>query len=183
MTVEITPFAIKIQPINGGRYKSISTLTWQHVPGLAILTGKNGSGKTQLLEILAYHFSGAIPSSPKVEPLQVSVNVVGTNYGANEIGYIPSGGRFSGGGAASIAQMPSARQQQIQLVQNPNNYRHDISSSVRAKKILNLLGERNPHSISPDEIAELFTDDFDFMIGDADPTDGFEPVPEICTGR
>lgn len=34
-----------------GKYKSISALIWQNIPSLAVITGANGSGKTQLLEL------------------------------------------------------------------------------------------------------------------------------------
>jgi recombinational DNA repair ATPase RecF len=61
MSVTIDPLSIFITPQGTGRYKSISTVAWENIPGFAVLTGRNGSGKTQLLEVLAYHFSGAVP--------------------------------------------------------------------------------------------------------------------------
>lgn len=36
-----------------GQYKSISTLEWVDIPKFAVITGANGSGKTQLLELIA----------------------------------------------------------------------------------------------------------------------------------
>jgi ABC-type transport system involved in cytochrome c biogenesis ATPase subunit len=36
-----------------GRYKSITTLEWLDIPRFAVITGPNGSGKTQLLEMVA----------------------------------------------------------------------------------------------------------------------------------
>jgi len=47
-----------------GQYGSISELEWRGIPPLAILTGINGSGKTQLLEILAYTFGALRPRYP-----------------------------------------------------------------------------------------------------------------------
>lgn len=38
-----------------GRYKSISDLEWLNVPPFAVITGVNGSGKSQLLEVIARH--------------------------------------------------------------------------------------------------------------------------------
>ena len=40
-----------------GQYKSIDSLDWQNIPELVVITGKNGSGKTQLLELMHWHFS------------------------------------------------------------------------------------------------------------------------------
>ena len=42
-----------------GQYGSISDLKWLEVPPFAVLTGVNGAGKTQLLEVLA-HTHGAL---------------------------------------------------------------------------------------------------------------------------
>jgi predicted ATPase len=36
-----------------GRYKSFSTLDWRDIPPFSVITGANGSGKTQLLELIA----------------------------------------------------------------------------------------------------------------------------------
>lgn len=38
-----------------GRYRSISDLEWLNVPPFAVITGVNGSGKSQLLEVIAHH--------------------------------------------------------------------------------------------------------------------------------
>ncbi|WP_317897026.1 ATP-dependent nuclease [Aurantibacillus circumpalustris] len=39
-----------------GKYKSINSLGWADIPDFVVITGKNGSGKTQLLELLNWHF-------------------------------------------------------------------------------------------------------------------------------
>ena len=39
-----------------GKYKSITSLSWNNIPDFVVITGKNGSGKTQLLELINYHF-------------------------------------------------------------------------------------------------------------------------------
>src|SRR5689334_23353981 len=40
--------------ISSGRYKSLKAgLKWPGIPRLAVVTGLNGSGKTQLLELIA----------------------------------------------------------------------------------------------------------------------------------
>lgn len=47
----------------GGQYKSISSLDWRDIPKFAVITGPNGSGKTQLLELIA-RSAGVIPLPP-----------------------------------------------------------------------------------------------------------------------
>ncbi len=44
--------------LNSGQYKSINALEWLEIPPLVVITGKNGTGKTQLLELIDYHFKG-----------------------------------------------------------------------------------------------------------------------------
>jgi hypothetical protein len=39
-----------------GEHGSISGLEWTDVPPFAVITGVNGTGKTQLLEVLAHHY-------------------------------------------------------------------------------------------------------------------------------
>ena len=44
----MSELSIAISPRDGGSYKSISNVVWDNIPGFAILTGRNGSGKTQI---------------------------------------------------------------------------------------------------------------------------------------
>src|SRR5262249_40325158 len=131
MTTQIQPLSITILPrANGGRYKSISNLVWNDIPSFAVLTGKNGSGKTQLLEVLAYHYSGAIPQPPNPTTQALVVQTTGATYQPAEIGYVPSGGRFSGAGGTSIASLPGVRGQALAYASNAHQHRHDINMTV-----------------------------------------------------
>jgi energy-coupling factor transporter ATP-binding protein EcfA2 len=170
MTAPIDPLSIFISRKDGGRYKSISSLTWSNIPGLAVLTGRNGSGKTQLLEVLAYHFSGAVPHPLKSLP--VLVRTEGAQYQPDEIGYIPSAGRFSGGGGVSLANLTSARQQVVQLTQNPQGHRTDINQWVRSQKAQKLLAGLQVHGIDPNTLTDRLKDDYEFTLDDLDVTQG-----------
>jgi ABC-type Mn2+/Zn2+ transport system ATPase subunit len=172
MTANIEPLSITISPRDGGRYKSISNLTWDNIPGFAVVTGKNGAGKTQLLEVLAYHFSGTVPPSAQSSPLPVLVQASGEAYRPDEIGYVPSDGRFSGGGGVTLANLPNVRRQALQTVTNAQTYRHDIGASVCAHKILKRLGSISPHQIDPTTLAEVLADDFEYGVDDVDVTGG-----------
>lgn len=142
---------IDIVPNGGQTYKTISQLSWADIPGFAILTGRNGSGKTQLLEVLAYHFSGARPPGMQFgSPLPVSVHVTGAGYKPEEIAYVPSAGRFSGGAPSSLANLQKARQQALQYAQSRNGNANDISGLIRANRILKRLGGRLPNQITPE---------------------------------
>jgi hypothetical protein len=44
-----------------GQHGSISNLEWPDVPPFAVITGVNGAGKSQLLEVLAYSYDALQP--------------------------------------------------------------------------------------------------------------------------
>ncbi len=92
-------FRINIRQ-QGKGYKSIKSVVWSDVPNFAIVTGRNGSGKTQLLEILSYYFTGTLPNEGS---LGVHVTVDGAIIEADEVGFVPSAGRFSGGEEAHLS--------------------------------------------------------------------------------
>jgi energy-coupling factor transporter ATP-binding protein EcfA2 len=171
MATTIDPLSIFVTPQGDeGSYKSISTLTWENIPGFAVLTGKNGSGKTQLLEVLAYHFSGALPPPPT--NILLHVRSEGAKYQPDEIGYVPSVGRFSGGGGTTLANLPSIRNQTVQYATNPQGYRHDVGNWVRTQKVQKLLAGENVHQISPERLGQYLKDDFEFALNDIDVTEG-----------
>ena len=174
MSPNITPITFNIVPRNGRGYKSITAVSWIDIPGFAILTGKNGSGKTQLLEILAYHLSGARPPGQVFQSgLPVEVSVSGQNYQPEEIAYVPSTGRFSGGKTVSLANMLQNRRAILQNAQR-HNQPHDIAEVTRARRILSRLGGRRPDQLDEDTIAEILSksddllDDIDITAGLAD---------------
>ena len=171
MTVSIPLLTIDIAPRgDGGRYKSIAKLSWKDIPGFAILTGKNGSGKTQLLELLAYHLSGALPHEFAHQLLPVTVSMIGETYTPDQIAYVPSEGRFSGGTAASLQTMAQYRNQAIVDARNPHTYRHDISKVVRAHRILTRLGGKSLPPNGDLKNFEEFLKDDDFVADDIDIT-------------
>jgi ABC-type Mn2+/Zn2+ transport system ATPase subunit len=157
MSDTTTPITLDITPDKGGRYKAISTLSWVDIPGFAILTGRNGSGKTQLLEVLAYYLSGARPPGMQSgSPLPVEVRISGQVYQPEEIAYVPSAGRFSGGAPSSLATLQRARQQALQHAQQHAANPHDIYSLIRARRILKRSGGRVPNPITPDILEKFF---------------------------
>ena len=167
------PLSIAIRPATGN-YKSIGQLDWADIPGFAVLTGRNGSGKSQLLELLALAFSGALP--PGLHQLPLSFSFAGASYAPREIGYLPSGGRFSGGGGSSISNVPHLRNQVIGFAQNPTAYRQDVVKHIRAQRGQHRLSGHNVHALTPEQIAEILPDDLEFAIDDLDVTEGLAHV-------
>lgn len=160
-----SPFNIEIIP-NGQGYKSIKAVAWDDVPSFAIVTGRNGSGKTQLLEILSYHFTGTRPHQHI--PFGVQVNVTGAQIAADEVGYVPSAGRFSGGSSASVAQMQNLRQNLYQQTRNMHSYVHDPVQMTKARRVERLLGGRNWEEVTKNGTISLDEDEFSALLVDVD---------------
>jgi predicted ATPase len=170
VAVAIDPMRIEITPrtqVEG--YKSIHTLTWDNIPGLAILTGRNGSGKTHLLELLSHHFSGTFPPTlNQQQHLPVHINVSGTQIADDQVGYVPSTGRFGGGSSASIGQMSNLRQGLLQQANQVHQYRHDPVQTVKAKRMRRLLSGRNLQTLTSAQVDEIFPDDYSDLLVDID---------------
>lgn len=164
MTTSDTSFRIEITP-NGPGYKSIRSMSWHDIPNFAIITGRNGSGKTQLLEALAYHLTG---TQPRQGIFGVQVKVEGVKIDADEVGFVPSSGRFSGGGAASIADMRSLRQGLFQQVQNMHSYVHDPAQMTRARRVEKILRGRDWQTVTNHGQRSLDDDEFTALLVDVD---------------
>lgn len=174
MSAVIQPLSIEIRPRNGNRYKSIDDLVWNDIPGFSLLTGRNGAGKSQLLEVLAYHFSGAIP--PGSDVLPVVISVAGDVYGPHEIGYLPSVGRFSGGTPTSIGQVQNLRQQVVNHTISAHSFRHDITNLIKAHRGAQRLQGHDARALTPQELSEILPDSLEFAIDDIDVTEGLSHV-------
>jgi len=160
---ELSRFEVDITP-NPAGYKSIKTLQWRDVPGFSILTGRNGSGKTQLLEILAYYLTGTRPNQGVFE---VNVAIDGLALDADEVGFVPSTGRFSGGGS-SIEQMQNTRRSFYQQVRQIHSYQHDPAQMARARRAEKLLGGQNWEVITNNGQRSFSENDSDDLLVDVD---------------
>ncbi len=166
MTDANPTFKIEITPTDGG-YKSIQSLIWDNIPSFAIITGRNGSGKTQLLEILAYHLTGTTPPQNK---LGVSVDVSGIKIDVDEVGFVPSAGRFSGAGGASIASMQNSRHTMYQQIHQLGSYSHDPAQMTRVRRIQKRVGGRNWGAETNQGATSLDDDEFLALLVDVDVT-------------
>lgn len=181
MSVVVEPLSLEVKSTGEQRYKSITNLIWKDIPGLTLLTGRNGSGKTQLLEVLAYYLSGALPPGTKLgAPFPVQVGLSGAIPRAEEVAYVPSIWRFSGGSPVSIGNITQARQQVIQAAQQYSHQghspQHDVTTAIRNRKWSKYLNGKNVQLTTPDQLIDVLPDSYDFMIDDLDVTSGLNYV-------
>lgn len=172
MNTRTAPFQIEITQ-QGSGYKSIRSISWKDVPAFSIVTGRNGSGKTQLLEVLAYHFTG---TTPPQGPLGLKVKVDGLKIDADEVGFVPSSGRFGGGSSASVAQMQNMRQNMFQQAQNMANFAHDPTQMPRARRIEKILRGQNWQVATNNGQKSFNDDEFMALLADVDVASSLAPI-------
>ena len=77
----LPPLSIEIGNETSTPYKSIQKIVWYNIPPFAILTGPNGSGKTQLLQVLAM---GLSYQKDEYRLIDMPLNIVGAEIGCYE---------------------------------------------------------------------------------------------------
>jgi hypothetical protein len=121
----LTPIRIEIGGKDSQPYKSIDHVVWENVPAFAVLTGLNGSGKTQLLEILAHRLTGTW--NPQLGPQTgTDVTITGDAFGPDSVAYIPGRWELGGSPVLGIAQMQEAKRQLYDQLRHDHVTQHNI---------------------------------------------------------
>jgi predicted ATPase len=161
-TIVLQPLSIELGDANSKPYKSIDRITWRDIPPFAVLTGVNGSGKTQLLQTLAYKLSGA--AHQQASHLNaMPIGVTGDKIGPGELAYLPNAENAFRVQPTSISSLHQSKQQFLQRL-TPQNAAHNIEAQIlRARVQLKYNIQINSQQISPDLIDKL-PDDFMYML-------------------
>lgn len=171
MSSALSPIRLEIESQPGKGYKSIDNLTWDNIPPLSIITGLNGSGKSQLLELLAFKLTGT--SHPQTGLLDgVNVTVIGDTFTADSVAYLPSRWEVTGAVHVGIPNMQQAKDQLWNEYRQHHN-QHDIRSVTRRARLQSLMGRAGVDQAS---FTERLSDDFSFMLEDTDVVAGLAHV-------
>lgn len=102
------------------KYKSLSPFTWTNVPRFAVIAGVNGSGKTQLLELI--HLA-----SQQNNTVAKHVNLLANPSVQGKVQYIPAHQQFGNleGNAGTRQQIEARTTQIIQYAQSPKEKKRD----------------------------------------------------------
>lgn len=169
----LAPLTIEIGGAGSIKYKSIDSLVWENIPPFAVLTGLNGSGKTQLLELLAYKLTSTEhPQFPDLEKVQVTVT--GDKFGPDAVAFLPSRWEISGAPALGIAQMQAVKQQLWDQLRT-HNIRHNMILKAKRARLERQLGV-SLDTLNAQTFASRLPDDFVFMLEEADVTTGLGHV-------
>jgi hypothetical protein len=95
-----------------GQHGSISNLVWEDVPPFAVITGVNGAGKSQLLEVLAHSYGALRPREYRTMPQSVHVgaqaHIDGETFAPGEVYHSYGEWTELSGGQASESQVREA---------------------------------------------------------------------------
>ena len=166
-----TLIRIEINSQPGRRYKSIDNLVWDDVPGLAVITGLNGAGKTQLLEILAFKLTET--RHPEQGALDgIDVKITGDAFGPESVAYLPSRWEMTPAVHLGISQMQQAKGQLWNEVRQQQTTT-DIRTKSRIARIQKIVGNngQDQHTFS-----QSLPDDYAFMLDDSDVVAGLAHV-------
>ncbi len=134
---------------------SIGTMEWNDVPSLAVLTGKNGAGKTQLLRSLASGITqspyGAVPR--KRDQKLPKVTIEGFTVGKSDLIFQQAWNSSLGGTSDVLKHTEQLRALHKEIVV-PNSRHEKLSSILRSKSKIPLI------ELTFEEFVELLPDEY-----------------------
>jgi len=99
-----------------GKFKAITSFRWTGIPKLAIITGKNGTGKSQLLQIIYQSFLSNMKSQ-----IGGDLTVSDGPYDKKEIIYNRSEWQLAGGKGSNTDSYSSIRQSSYKIYSEPDS--------------------------------------------------------------
>jgi energy-coupling factor transporter ATP-binding protein EcfA2 len=117
----LPPISLEIKPRGSKGFKSIRNIVWNDIPEFAVLTGRNGSGKSQLLLYLAHAFNEATDQQlPDLVELQFQLK--GITFDPGDVAYIPNSGGLIQNAALSMSHLPNVKQQAFQQLRQATKF-------------------------------------------------------------
>lgn len=179
MTQGSPPKTINLKIINSGSvpFKSIKPqMEWNNIPLFAVLTGRNGSGKSQLLDLLAHKLTNTTHPQLQSALQTTKVDVEGDTFGADDIVYIPNSHNLAHSVSLDLGSMQSVKQNLYSQLREDRNLQGNMHMRSQRKRIEKILGIDNLTSISNEEFQKRVPDDFAFMLEDYDVVRGLAHV-------
>lgn len=90
-----------------GKYRSIENLTWKDIPQLVVITGKNGTGKSQLLDLFRAAINRSWETNNNNTPIP---EITGENYRKEDLVYLKGEWPLSNIGAIGLNTIQEERE-------------------------------------------------------------------------
>jgi predicted ATPase len=169
----LSPLRIEVQGA-GQKYRTIGELVWDNVPPFAVLTGVNGSGKTQLLELLAFKLTGT--QMPDHEATRnISITVSPDAFDSGSVAFVPSAWDMQGAPSLGIQQLTQVKAQLYQQLASQHQIATNRHQRAKRSKVDKVLG-RSLDTFSQQDFIKVFPDNYAFMLEEEDVMTGLAHV-------
>jgi len=139
-----------------GKYKSITTFDWSDIPKFVVITGPNGTGKSQLLELI---FNTIINKQGTTERLQI----INADIKPNEVIFLKGEWQLENTAYTDLSTIQSQLANHFQQFQqnhyqyNNNQYsEHQLKLFSTFKEILEKVGKSNSGQVTKEEFSNHF---------------------------
>ena len=149
-----------------GTYKSIKSLKWDNIPDFVVVTGKNGSGKTQLLELINHQLGtdqnhkNNIARNPINPFFEVELNVSDFISTEKEVIYLPATWSLSNLGAINSSSFTNTI---TKLHQNIIGTNSDAAYTELSEIVKEIIGKSSTSISVLDVQNNLPLDHFDYI--------------------
>lgn len=145
--VENPPFSIQFE----GQFKSLTPFTWDNIPKFAVITGINGTGKSQLLDLLY--------ETLMIRPRREDVKFVGREFGRHEVTYLKGEWKLHSTGPLLFGNIHSMRDGMYQSFLNEQHRINIANSQFRLSEAFQEVIRKfakQPDQITVDEFYQIF---------------------------
>lgn len=144
-----------------GEYKSLKSFVWEEIPKFVVITGPNGSGKTQLLELIH-------ESIINTKPLDWSCSVQEPTYAFDEVVYLKGDWGVVNIPAIDIATIQSQHKNlfttafsnfdkpKTNNANNVNNYRETEGKKIEYDNFARSLGKTARYLVTYEEFSSQY---------------------------
>ncbi len=139
-----------------GKYKSITNFNWDNIPNFVVITGPNGTGKSQLLELIYNTIINRINTQERVQLFDIQID-------QDEVTFLKGEWSLQNTGETDLSTM----QQKLNNVFN-NFRQNNISSRNESQRklyavqqrMLSKKGKQSPNQLTFEDFEELFPELF-----------------------
>lgn len=139
-----------------GKYKSITTFDWTNIPEFVVITGPNGTGKSQLLDLI---YNSIINKQGTSERVVISEKLIK----ADEVTFLKGEWQLQNTSHTDLAVLQTQISnhynnflQNTHLFHQNENNEHQLKLNVFFKNLVYKLGRRNPREVTKEEFIKNF---------------------------
>lgn len=142
-----------------GKYKSINSFEWTNIPKFVIITGPNGTGKSQLLELIHQTF---VPPRNANANANAKVSIINASFKPSEITFLKGEWQIQNTSSINLATLLSQTDQLYQSYVN-RNYSYNQDEQIRINETFQDVQQKigkNPKQTSKEEFLQNFPEIF-----------------------